>query len=342
MVSQTTKLGGTASDVTVGRVAHGLMMMTWIPTPVPEEQCFEAIKAGVDALPAGTKMFLNSGEFYAMDMGTLNLEMLSRFYAKFPEYADKTFLSVKGGINIKDRAPDVAPDSLRRSIKNIQRALGTVKKVDLYQPARIDRNVPVEDMMRSLVALVQEGKFAHIGLSECNADTLRKAHAIHPVTAVEIEVSPFSYEGNQKMVIATAAELNISVVAYSPLGRGFLAGKVKTSTDLEQGDIRLNYSRFKEENMQHNRAIIAALEAMAATKGITVAQLCIAWVAALGPQVIPLPGSSKSTRTLENLAAGDIVLSTGELKEIGKIIESHGVKGDRSVGLSDEQMHLWG
>ncbi|KAJ7451035.1 aldo/keto reductase [Mycena latifolia] len=340
MVQKTAKLGGTASDVTVGRVAHGLMMMTWIPTPVPDEQCFEAIKAGIDALPAGTKMFLNSGEFYAMDMKTGNLEMLSRFYAKYPEYADKTFLSVKGAI--RDRAPDNSPESLRSSVENIQRALGPIKKIDLFEPARIDRKVPVEEMMQTLVTLIKEGKFSHIGLSECNADTLRKAHAIYPVTAVEIEISPFSYEANQKKVIATAAELGISVLAYSPLGRGFIAGKIKSAADMQEGDIRFRYSRFKEENMKHNLPIIDALNAMAKTKGITVAQLCIAWVAALGPSVIPLPGSSKSTRTLENLAGGDIALSAEEIKEMDEIIAKHGVKGDRSVGLPDEQMHLWG
>ncbi|KAJ6498132.1 aldo/keto reductase [Mycena vitilis] len=340
MVKETTKLGGTASDVTVSRVAHGLMMMTWIPTPVPDEQCFEAIKAGIDALPAGAKAFLNSGEFYAHDMKTGNLEMLSRFFSKYPDYADKTFLSVKGGI--KDRAPANSDASLRQSVENIQRALGTVKKLDLFEPARIDSKVPVEDMMKTLVALVKESKFAHIGLSECKAETLRKAHAIHPITAVEIEVSPFSYEENQKKVIATAAELGISVIAYSPLGRGVLGGNIKSSADLQEGDIRLRFSRFKDENLKHNLPIVESLDRMAKGKGITVAQLCIAWVAALGPNVIPLPGSSKASRTLENLEAGDIVLNAEELKELSEIIAKHGVKGDRGYGLTDEQSHYWG
>ncbi|KAJ7652126.1 aldo/keto reductase [Mycena polygramma] len=340
MVQQTTKLGGTASDVTVSRVAHGLMMMTWIPTPVPDEECFEAIKAGIDALPAGAKAFLNSGEFYAHDMKTGNLEMLSRFFSKYPEYADKTFLSVKGGI--KDRAPANSEASLRQSVDNIQRALGTVKKLDLFEPARIDSKVPVEDMMKTLVTLVNEGKFSHIGLSECKAETLRKAHAIHPITAVEIEVSPFSYEENQKKVITTAAELGISVIAYSPLGRGVLGGNIKSSADLQEGDIRLRFSRFKDENLKHNLPIVESLDRMAKGKGITVAQLCIAWVAALGPNVIPLPGSSKASRTLENLQAGDIVLNAGELKELSEIIATHGVKGDRGYGLTDEQSHYWG
>ncbi|KAJ7294084.1 aldo/keto reductase [Mycena rebaudengoi] len=338
MVAKSTKLGGT--DVAVARIAHGLMMMTWIPTPVPEEQCFEAIRAGIDALPKGVKMILNSGEFYASDLGTLSLERLARFYAKYPEYADRTFLSVKGAL--VNLAPDCSAESLRKSADNIQRALGPVKKFDLFEPARIDSRVPVEDMMRTLAGLVKEGKFAHVGVSECGAETLRKAHAIHPVTAVEIEISPFSYEENQKAVIATAAELGISVLAYSPLGRGFLTGRFKSSADLQEGDFRTQYSRFKEENMKHNLAIVDALEAIAKRKGISVAQLCIAWVAALGPHVIPMPGSSKATRTLENLEAGDVVLSAEEMEEIGDVIGRYGVKGDRAMGLSDEQMHHWG
>ncbi|KAJ7222584.1 aldo/keto reductase [Mycena pura] len=301
MVHTTTKLGGTASDVTIARVAHGLMRMTWVPTPAPDEQCFEAIKAGIDALPPGTKMFLNSGEFYAMDWSTGNLEMLSRFFAKYPEYADKTFLSVKGAF--RDRAPDNSPENIRASVENIQRALGPIKKIDLFQPARMDRKVPIEQSMQAMVALIGEGKFSHIGLSECNATTLRKAHAVHPVTAAEIEISPLAYDENQKNVIATAEELGISVLAYSPLGRGFLSGNIKSVSDLHE------------------------LEALAKTKNITVAQLCIAWVAALSPNVIPLPGSSKSTRTLENLEAGDIVLDAEELKKMNEIIEKHGVKG---------------
>ncbi|KAJ7809692.1 aldo/keto reductase [Mycena olivaceomarginata] len=335
MVQRTTKLGGTASDTTVGGVAHGLMMMTWTPTPAPDAQCFAAIKAGVDALPAGAKMFLNSAEFYAMDMGTANLEMLARFYARYPEYADRTFLSVKGAV--RDRAPDNSPASLRASVSVIQRALGPHKTLDLFQPARIDRAVPIEETMHTLAALVAEGQFAHVGLSECSAATLRRAHAVYPVTAVEIEVSPFSYEAEQRRVIAAAAELGTR-----PLGRGFLTGKIRSAAEMQDGDIRSRYTRFKDENLKANLPVVEALEAMAKRKGITVAQLCIAWVAAQGAHVIPLPGSSKATRTLENLEGGDVVVDAGEVEELSGIIAKHGVKGDRGMGLTEEQQHYWG
>ncbi|KAJ7153982.1 aldo/keto reductase [Mycena crocata] len=343
MVQKTTKLGGTASDVTVGRCgnssfpvksgAHGLMMMTWSLTPASDDQCFEAIKTGVDALPAGTKAFLNSGEFYAKDLGTGNLEMLSRFYAKYPEYAAKTFLSVKGAA--KNLTPDNSP-----SVANIQKVLGPIKNLDLFEPARIDRDVPIEDMMQTLATLVKEGKFAHIGLSECNADTLRKAHAVHPMTAVEIEISPFSYEQNQKKVIETAAELGISVLA--PLGHELLTGNFKSQADIAEGDLRGHLTRFKEENLKHNVSFVEALDAVAQRKGLAVAQLpCLD--RGFGPRRDTSPRIIvKSTRTLENLQAGDVELSADELNEMNGIIAKYGVKGDRSVGLPDEQMHLWG
>ncbi|KAJ7118630.1 aldo/keto reductase [Mycena crocata] len=323
MVQNTAKLGGTASDVTVGRVAHGLMMMTW--DTLPDDQTFGAIKAGIDALPAGTKAFLNSGAINA---------------TYYPEYADKTFLSVKGAL--KSMKPDNSPESIRNSVDNIQKALGPIKKIDLFQPARIDRKVPVQDLMQTLATLVKEGKFSHVGLSECNADTLRKAHGIYPVTAVEIEISPFSYEENQRKVLSTAAELGISVLAYSPLGRGLLTGKIKSQADMAEGDPRHRFTRFKEENMKHNLAIVGELEVIAQGKGLTIAQLCIAWVTTLGPNVIPLPGSSKSTRTLENLEGGEFTLSPDEVKEINGIVAKYGVKGDRYIGLPDDVLDLWG
>lgn len=345
MVTATVNLGGPASSIRVGRIAHGLMMMTWTPVPASDEQCFEAIKSGVDALPLGTKMVLNSGEFYSQTWGTENLEMLSRFYAMYPDYAERTFLSVKGGLEKGHMPPrpDASLANLRSSIENIQRALGSIKKVDLFEPARIDPTMPIETQMENLVTLVKEGKFDYIGLSECSAETLRRANAVHPVTAAEIEVSPWSYDDNQKSVIRVAKELNISVIAYSPLGKGFLTGKIKSRDDLVgDGDIRSHMTRFSEDTIKHNFALVDTLVKLSERAGCTAAQLSLAWVASLGSNVIPLPGSSKSTRTLENLEAGDLKLSNDQLAEINMAIETHEVKGDRYYGLSDQEAHLWG
>ncbi|KIK69358.1 hypothetical protein GYMLUDRAFT_214481 [Collybiopsis luxurians FD-317 M1] len=344
MVSRSIKLGGTAVNIPVGRVAHGLMGMTatW-GNGVSDEEAFEAIKAGVDALPPGTKMFLNSGEFYGANFGPGNLQLLRRFYEKYPEYADKTFLSVKGALQWRGHqpTPDCSIEGLRKSVDNIIKELGPIKKLDLFQPARIDRSLPIETIMDNLVTLLKEGKFSHIGLSECLASTLRKAHAVYPVTAAEIEVSPWEYEENQKAVIATATELNISVLAYSPLGRGFLTGQIKSLSDLPEGDPRTRFDKFKEANFNSNLALVDGLKAVANKKGIPAAQLCLAWVASLGPTVIPLPGSSKATRTLENLEGGDVELTKEELAAVQQVLDANPVAGERYLGKQVD-LFLWG
>ncbi|KAJ6495292.1 aldo/keto reductase [Mycena sanguinolenta] len=337
MISNIAYLGGTASRISVGCIAHGLMMMGRTPEST-DEVCFASLKAGIDAMPAGAKMFLNSGEFYSKTLGPENLEMLGRFFAKHPEYADKTFLSVKGGI--RNREPDCSMENLRNGVLTVQRALGTQKKMDLYEPARIDHNMSIETAMENLLVLLKEGHFAHIGLSECNAETLRRANAVYPVAAAEIEVNLWTYEEETKKVIETARELNIAVVAYSPIGKGFLTGKLNPA-DLPTGDYRTRLTRFKDGNLEHNLQVVSALPELAAKKGATAAQLAIAWVAALGPHVIPLPGSSTAARTVENCAAGDIELSVDDMATMNAIAEAGQVRGDRLAG-GPELKHLWG
>ncbi|KAF8264001.1 NADP-dependent oxidoreductase domain-containing protein [Lactarius quietus] len=343
MASKTTRLGGAASDVIIGKTAHGLMMMTWKPTPVPDEDCFASIKVGIDSLPPGAKMFLNSGEFYGQGETPANLELVARFFEKYPTYADKAFLSVKGGNKLHSIQPEGSPENLRRSVDYILEKLRGTKSLDLFECARYDAAYPLEDTLKVLQGFIQEGKFKYIGMSEVSAATVRRAHKAAPeVAAVEIEVSPWSYTQETKDVIATCAELGISVVAYSPLGHGFLTGQIKKIEDLEgNGDSRRNLSRFQEENLKHNFAVVDALTEIAMRKKITAAQLSIAWVSARGPHVVPLPGSS--CRTLENIAGGDVELSSEELSEIDRVLSSHAVKGGRYIDtVPDEKLYLWG
>ncbi|KAJ7037912.1 aldo/keto reductase, partial [Mycena alexandri] len=316
--------GGTASNIVVGRIAHGLMMMGRTPDTTNDEIYFNSIKAGVDSLPPGAKIFLNSAEFYSNTGGIENLMMLARFYPKYPEYADKTFLSVKGAFTLPAK-PDCSMENMRKSVLNIQRALGPHKKFDLFQPARIDRN------MANLVILLKEGHFAHIGLSECRADTLRRAHLVHPVTVAEIEVILWVYEAEHKKVVATAGGSGVSVLAYSPLGKGFFSGRFSSVADLPAGDASL----------QDNLSLVSALPLLAAEKGVTPAQLANAWVAALGAHVVLLPGFSAAARTLENCAAGDIALFAKEIEVLTGIADAGGVKGDRMAG-GPEVDDLWG
>ncbi|TFY81768.1 hypothetical protein EWM64_g2242, partial [Hericium alpestre] len=295
MVQKTAKFGGTASDVVVAKVGHGLMMMTWKPTPVPDEQCFEAIKAGLDSLdslPAGTKMLINSAEFYGMSSPTLNLELVAKFFEKHPGYVDKAFLSVKGGLTEK-LSPDASPEGLRSSVDNINEKLRGKKRMDLFEPARVDPNYSIEHTMTELSKLISEGKFDHIGLSEVSAQTIARANKVFPVADVEIEVSPWSYTQETK----------------------------------DEGDFRRKYTRFQADVMKHNFITVNALKAIADKKNITPAQLCIAWVGHLGDHVIPLPGSSRKDRTLENFAGGEVDLSEEDLDEIAKVLETHPIKG---------------
>ncbi|KAH7108523.1 aldo/keto reductase [Auriculariales sp. MPI-PUGE-AT-0066] len=325
-----THFGGTASATSTPKIGHGTMMMTWKPTHVPDEQCFAAIRATVEALPAGAKAFIVSGEFYGIEPREANLDLLKRYFDRYPEDKEKIFISVKGGLSASWENIHTE-ENLRQSVDNIKAHLGS-KHLDLFECARVDQGRPIEETIATLAKLVKEGKFDHIGLSECSVETLRRAHAVHPISIVEIEVSPWSYEDNAKGVIALAKELGVTVAAYSPLGRGVLVGRFKSTAEIEDGDIRKHLDRFKDGNFEHNVQVAEKLAAVGAKKGITPAQLCLAWVASLGDHVVPIPGSSHADRARENLAAGDIVLTQEDIAAINDAIRNNAVKGDRGRG----------
>ncbi|KAF8575217.1 aldo/keto reductase [Ramaria rubella] len=325
---RTVHLGGTASNIEVANISHGLMRMTWVPKPVSDEQAFKAIKDGVDAA-GGAKVYLNSGAFYGNNFGPDNLELLARFYDKYPEYKDKTVLCVKGGLKPGSVEAAKSEEHIRQSIDFINAKLRGTKRLDVYENARVDPTTPIETTIGLLKKLVQEGKFDHIGMSECSAETLKRANAVHPIAHVEIEVSPFSYEEEMRKVIATAGELKIPVLAYSPQGGGFLTGAIRSLEDLPADDFRRHFDRFQPENFSHNLQLVDRLTEVAKAKGVTPGQLSIAWVLSLGPHMLPLPGSSHASRTIENLAAGDIVLTEKEKNSIDQILDAISVKGQR-------------
>ncbi|EIM92841.1 aldo/keto reductase [Stereum hirsutum FP-91666 SS1] len=343
MIQQTTKLSGTAANIVLAKTGHGLAGMTQKPDPLDDITCFKAIKASLDSVPAGAKMLLNSAEFYGRSPPTSNLELLSRFFEKYPEYAEKAFLSVKGATKADSMMTDNSPENLKRSVDTCIAALRGMKKIDLFECARVDPKYRIEDTLQVLSGFVKERKFDHIGLSECSAETVRRANKVWPIASVEIEISPFSYEDETKKVVETCKELGIAVVGYSPIGRGLLTGTINKADDLPEGDYRKHFSRFQEGNVEHNAAIVDALTSIAKKKNVSTTQLSIAWVSALGSHVIPLPGSSNATRTLENLAGGDIELSTEELDEISQVLAAHTVKGSRYFDKGPVQiLNLWG
>ncbi|CAE6433334.1 unnamed protein product [Rhizoctonia solani] len=317
----------TIAGVPVVKIGHGLMSMSWVSEPPSDEQCFESIIAGIQAAPPGVKVFLNSGEFYGMPPHTTaNLELLNRFFTKYPEYAERTFLSVKGAITLDEKgfSLDGSPAGIERSINNIIEKLGPNKKLDLFEPARVDPKYPIEDTMATLNRFVESGKIDAIGLSECSAATLARAAKVGKVAAVEIEVSLWSYEEETRK----ASELGTVVAAYSPLGRGFLTGKLKPG-EMHKGDHRSHMPRFQEEAMKNNMNLVKALKGIAEKKDITPAQLCLAWVCSLGPHVVPIPSSTRATRTLENLSSASIELTKEDQEEIKRVLEANPISGDR-------------
>jgi len=322
MAHSIAKLGGAASHVVVAKVAHGLMRMTWTQTPISDKEAFAAIKGGIDALPPDVKMFLNSAEFYGPGLSTANLELLARFFDKYPEYADRTFLSVKGGSVPGQLVADGSRENLRRSVRAILKALRGTKRLDLFVPGRLDSSYTIEHYARVLNEMVKEGKFDYIGLSTVGAGTIRRAHKVMSVVAVENEVSLQSYDQPTKDEISTCKELGIAIIAYSPLGRGLLTDRTKSRSDYGVGSLMRLFNRSQDD-------FVGALSTIANQKGITLAQLSIAWVGALGDHMIPLPGSSNVKRTLENLHAGDVRLSVEDMAEIGKLLEKHRGKGTR-------------
>ncbi|KAG8939269.1 hypothetical protein FRC04_006733 [Tulasnella sp. 424] len=337
-----TTLVGPTSKVKLHRTGLGVMLLTWTPNPTPDEQAFAAIRAAIDLVPSDEKLLINSGEFYGGPGNfTTGLKLLARFFNKYPELADRTFLSVKGGTSPTELHIDCSPENLRRSVDAINEALAGTKRMDLFECARVDQKIPIEEVMETLKELVKEGKFDYIGVCEISAETLKRAAKVADIAAVEIEVSPWSYEEETKKVIATAAELHIAVVAYCPLGRGFLTGQLKKE-DLPEGDMRIPYARFQDEAIAHNQKIVDALSSIAQKKGITTAQLSLAWVSALGPHIIPIPGSSKVHRVQENFAAGNVTLTEEEVESIKTAVEDVGVRGGRYFDLSKEQEHRWG
>ncbi|CUA76879.1 pyridoxine 4-dehydrogenase [Rhizoctonia solani] len=307
------------------------MSMTSVPEPPSDEQCFESIIAGIKAAPPGVKVFLNAGEFYGTFQNiNANLDLLNRFFTKYPEYAERTFLSVKGTATVSEHgfAWDSSPAGLGRSINNIIEKLGPNKKLDLFEPARVDPKVPIEETMAVLNEYVKSGKIGSIGLSECSAATLERASKVGKVAAVEIEVSFWSYEEETRKVILKAAEIGAVVAAYSPLGQGVLTGNLNPA-QLHKDDYRKHYPRFQEEAFENNMKLVDALKIIAEKKSITPAQLCLAWVSSLGPHVVPIPSSTRGARTLENVSAASIELSEQDLEEIKGAIEAHPVSGDR-------------
>jgi len=242
---------------------------------------------------------------------------------------DEVFLATKFGIRIEGDPPkrsiDGSPAYVRAACEASLARLG-VDHIDLYYQHRVDRNTPIEETVGAMAELVKEGKVRHIGLSEAGAETIRRAHAVHPVTAVQSEYSLWTRYVEEE-VMGTLQELGIALVAYSPLGRGFLSGRFSSPEELDDGDFRKYGPRFNGEHLQANLALAEKVSELAAEKGITAGQLALAWVLHRGEHVVPIPGTKRVSYLEENLAAADVVLSDEDVRRIGEAIPE--ASGDR-------------
>jgi len=219
------------------------------------------------------------------------------------------------------------PDYVRKSCDASLQRLG-VDHIDLYYQHRVDVNTPIEETVGAMAELVQAGKVRCIGLSEAAPKTIRRAHAVHPITALQTEYSLWSREPEDE-ILPTVRELGIGFVAYSPIGRGFLSGRIKSIDDLEPDDYRRNSPRFTAENFQKNLDVVARIEELARDKGVTPAQLALAWVLARGTDIVPIPGSRRIPHLEENVAAASITLTKDELARIDDVAPKGIAAGDR-------------
>jgi aryl-alcohol dehydrogenase-like predicted oxidoreductase len=243
---------------------------------------------------------------------------------------DQVVLATKFGIVLDPDDPhkrgvNGRPEYVKSSVEGSLQRLG-VDHIDLYYQHRVDPDTPIEETVGAMAELVTEGKVRALGLSEAGPDTIRRAHAVHPIAAVQTEYSLWSRDVEDE-VLPVLRELGISLVAYSPLGRGFLTGALTSIDDLDADDYRRHSPRFQGANFQKNLDLVGKIEELAAAKGITAAQLGLAWVLAQGDDVVPIPGTKKRTRLEENVGAVDVQLTDADLVEIAAALPQ--AAGDR-------------
>jgi aryl-alcohol dehydrogenase-like predicted oxidoreductase len=243
---------------------------------------------------------------------------------------DEVVLATKFGNQRLDdgtRVVNGRPDYVRQACDASLERLG-VDHIDLYYQHRVDRSVPVEDTWGAMAELVQAGKVRYLGISEAAPDTVRRAHAVHPVTAGQYEWSLFSRDLEDELV-PTLRELGIGVVAYSPLGRGFLTGQITSPDDFGEDDFRRNHPRFTGENFARNLDLVERVRELAERKGATPSQLAIAWVLAQGEDVVPIPGTKRRRYLEENLGALEVELTGDDLAAIEEVTPRGSVAGER-------------
>jgi aryl-alcohol dehydrogenase-like predicted oxidoreductase len=257
---------------------------------------------------------------------------------------EEVFLATKFGIKIEQgeaggppvRSIDGSPEYVRSACEASLQRLG-VEHIDLYYQHRVDPNTPIEETVAAMAELVAAGKVRHLGLSEASAETIRRAHAVHPITAVQTEYSLWTRDVEAE-ILGTLEQLGIALVAYSPLGRGFLSGRFSSPEELDEGDFRRYGPRFTGENLLENRKLAELVRELASEKGLTPGQLALAWVLHRGEYIVPIPGTKRVSYLEENLQAAEVELSDEDVERITDAVPSalgarYDEQGMRSVNL---------
>lgn len=295
---------------------------------MPDEQVFKVLKA---ALTGGVNVW-NGADFYGTPENN-TLHLMNRYFTAYPEDADKVVLSIKSGIvDMKTFTMDGSPDAVRRFADNANKILDGKKKIDIFGCGRVDKKISVENTVKALADLVDEGKIGGIQLSEVRAETIRRAAKVARIDMVEAEISLWATEVFENGVAETCAELDIIMVAHTPLGAGMLTGRIKSLDDMPANDYHRFFPRFQPEKFKQNCILVSKLNDIAATKGYTTAQLALGWIKAQSkipgrPVIIPVFGTRSEERIVENTT--DINLTSEEFREIRAILDSYPVAGDR-------------